>query len=89
MRVLHKFDNLISILYILENAFDSVFYLKPKKKWSPGDDIRLESTPTGHKNTRLKICRETGLVGFFTNDLGRSTAITLMCNARLAERTAK
>ena len=53
-----------------ENVPDSLFYLKPKKKWSPGDDVWLEKTPIGHNtlNTRFKkMCGEAGLVGNLTN----------------------
>ena len=72
-----------------ENVPDSLFYRKPKKKWSPGDDVWFEKTPIGHNtlNTRFKkMCGEVGLVGNFTNHSGRATAITGMYDAGLPEK---
>ena len=78
------------MLYSPENVPASVFYFKPKKKWSPGDDIWFEKTATGHNvlNTRFKkMCRDAGLVGNFTNRSGRATAITRMYDAGLPEKS--
>ena len=49
------------MLYSPENVPDSVFYFKPKEKWSPGDDIWFEKTAIGHNvlNTCFKKCVET------------------------------
>ena len=78
------------MLYGPEDLRDLIFYLKPKKKWSPGDDIWFERNPIGHNmlNTRFtKMCGEAGLVGNFTNHSWRATAITRMFDAGLPEKS--
>ena len=78
------------MLYRPETVADSLFYLKPKKNWSPGDNIWFEKTPIGHNllNTRFKkMCGEAGLVGNFTNHSSRATAITRMYDAGLPEKS--
>lgn len=80
----------LMLYYRPENVPDSAFYLKPKKKWSPGDNIWFESTAIGHNmlNNRFKkMCGEAGLVGNFSNHSGRATAITRMYNAGLPEKS--
>ena len=72
-----------------EDAPVPAFYLRPKVKWSPGDEIWFLKSPIGHNMLakRFKeMCASAGLVGNFTNHSLRATAVSSMYDSGVSEK---